>query len=392
MNTTYVEHRQVELGVYGRETYWSLEGGHFLFWCAPESRWKGSISRYFKKVQAGNSAGFIGAPQGIDILEPFLLRGWHEWCDSHWIVQQEAGVWSIGPLNAPLRVVTLSGFQRSATNADYMERRQPEYTVNNRETYWSCGGEQFLYWCKRDKVWKGCRCKDFPRVQGGNSLGLTGAPPGSDVASDRPQRGWHEWYRSAWVLRAEAGTAGCIHAELRTVSLCGFQRGGMNTTYVERRDPHLVVEDREVYVSQDGQYFLYWCSAETRWKGCLSSHFQKVQKGGSLGLLGAPLGVDLLAPSLCRGWHEWIGSRWLFHSKAGVSSFGTAADVKLPSPLEQCLVGGSGNTDCDTDPDSSDQEDENVEVSDSSSAYGTDPDSSEESNHIRPPVANLDAG
>jgi len=117
---------------------------------------------------------------------------------------------------------------------------------------------------------------------------------------------------------------GPITPPLRTVTLCGFSREAMNTTYAERRQRPFLVNDRETYWSADERFFLFWCKGESRWKGCCTSHLAKIQEGRSVSFVGAPLGLDILSASLPKGWHEWQNKEWVLAEKAGVASIGPA--------------------------------------------------------------------
>merc|ERR1711862_179172 len=95
MNAVFVDRRSAPLRVAGRETYHS-DGGHFLYWCARESRWKGTASSDLVRVKAGHPVGFIGAPVRGDLFSPSLLVGWHEWEGGRWVPKQNAGVSAMG--------------------------------------------------------------------------------------------------------------------------------------------------------------------------------------------------------------------------------------------------------------------------------------------------------
>jgi len=208
MNVQFVERRQPEFAVNGRETFWCLDGSCFIYWCKQESRWKGSCSSDLHKNQAGSCYGFAGAPVDADISSPSLIKGWHEWDGERWVLRPGAGVDSIGPLEAPLRAITLSGFGRVEVNTQFVERRQPEYAINERETYWSLDGHHLLYWCAKESRWKVSYSRDLQRNQEGGCFGFLGAPQGADVAALR--RSWHEWDGVKWVLNRSAGISNVV--------------------------------------------------------------------------------------------------------------------------------------------------------------------------------------
>mmetsp|Transcript_5120 Transcript_5120/g.11375 ORF Transcript_5120/g.11375 Transcript_5120/m.11375 type:complete len:525 (-) Transcript_5120:81-1655(-) len=98
LNGRFVERRQAESLVNGRPTYWSENGQCFLYWCAKESRWKGSRMADMPEVQGGRSLGFAGAPFGADILSKELRSNWLEWDGTKWIIQPKAGIVTAGPV------------------------------------------------------------------------------------------------------------------------------------------------------------------------------------------------------------------------------------------------------------------------------------------------------
>ena len=51
-----------------------------------------------------------------------------------------SGVTSFGPLSAPLHIITLKGFWRTAVNTSFVERR-------------SVDGSLFIYWCPKESDW-----------------------------------------------------------------------------------------------------------------------------------------------------------------------------------------------------------------------------------------------
>lgn len=113
----------------------------------------------------------------------------------------------------------------------------------------------------------------------------------------------------------------------RSVTMNGFLAEPFNTKYVENRDAEFRVNDLETYWTNetvDGKFFIYWCQKESRWKGSRASGLQKIREGGSSGLLGAPVGLDILSSPLLVGWHEWDGSTWVKEEAAGVTSVGPA--------------------------------------------------------------------
>ncbi|CAK0910293.1 unnamed protein product, partial [Prorocentrum cordatum] len=252
LNKAYVERREPRHVVGGRETFWSQDKGaeqqHLLYYSAQEQRWKCTRASDFERVRDGGSPGYAAAPQEAHLLSPSLVRGWHEWdkAAASWKLRPAGGVCSIGPLSPPLRSVTLAGFARPAVNGRYRERRQLEFGVGGRETYWTEDGEMFLYWCGKDSRWKGSAASHLQKIQGGSPACHVGAPVGADLLSPALLRGWHEWHEKAWVPRPCAGICAIDPSPTprRTVRLGGFARAPANSKYEERRLPEVLRHDR----------------------------------------------------------------------------------------------------------------------------------------------------
>jgi hypothetical protein len=161
----------------------------------------------------------MGAPVGQDILGSPLLVGWHEWDGSEWAKEPAAGVTSIGPDVALCRALNLSGFDNTALNVQYVERRQPNFRVNNHETFWSRDCEFFIFWCKKESRWKVALANDLDYNRKGGSKALAAAPAGYDLLRQQPFLvGWHEWDGSAWVKQKAGGVS-----QLRAFSKAAHQ-------------------------------------------------------------------------------------------------------------------------------------------------------------------------
>lgn len=214
VNKLYVERRQPEFCVDDRETFWSVEGDLFVFWCAKEKRWKGSRSRDLQKIQSGASCAFFGSPAGTDLLAPDYNKGWHQWDGKTWSQVPAAGVASLGPDGAPARSVTLTGFVGAELNVRFVEVRHTDFSVGGRETFWSEDKSYFLFWCIKEKRWKGSKAGDLPRNRGGASKAMIAAPVSADLLSFSLLKGWHQWDGKAWSFLQNGGVAGLgvIHA------------------------------------------------------------------------------------------------------------------------------------------------------------------------------------
>merc|ERR1712217_794127 len=62
--------------------------------------------------------------------------------------------------------------------------------------------------------------------------------------------------------------------------------------------------------------------------GTATSKLQKVRAGSGVSWIGAPVGADLLAPALLKGWQEWYEKKWVFRSMAGVAAMSSYAKDK----------------------------------------------------------------
>lgn len=223
----------------------------------------------------------------------------------------------------PPRKLSLRGFQVACVNKQYVERRQPEFLVNDRETFWSVDGDAFLYWCNKENRWKGSRAVDLRRIQGGASCAFFGAPVGTDILDEDFIKGWHEWDGKAWSQRPAAGVANLAEgAPARSVTLAGFRGGTLNARYLEVRHPKFTIAGKETYWSEDRAYFLFWCKVEKRWKGSRAADFAGNRGGASKAIIAAPASMDVLSPSLLKGWHEWDGKGWALLKEGGVATLG----------------------------------------------------------------------
>ena len=343
MNTTYLERRNPECIILGRESYWSLDNQHVIYWSSQERRWKGCRAVDVQRISTKASPGCIGAPERMHLLSPSLQRGWFEWNGKNWEKIPISGVTSFGPVTAPLRIVALKGFWRAAVNTSYVERRHLEFTVNGRETYWSCDGSLFIYWCPKESRWRGSRAQDLLKVQKGESVALFGAPRSNDILSFKT--GWHELQKKEWVVGSAGANIEAKSLRKRTVKLVGFSVDGVNGVYRENRQKEFMVNNREIYIQPgpgpDGGHFLYWSKAESRWKGTVFSNLKRIQGGRQSAIIGAPQLADIFDPALLRGWHEWTGDDWVYRSSAGVGGMGTVRDD--PVTREKAPEGAQGN-------------------------------------------------
>jgi len=225
------------------------------------------------------------------------------------------------------RRVTLGGFSSQILNAEYVERRDSLYRVNDLETYWASDNEYFLYWCKKERRWKGAPASSLQKNQAGGSSAIIGGPVGVDILS-AGTKGWHEWSgtENKWVKRMEAVVSkiGPAEATSRMVTLDGFTAACLNVRFSERRGAECVINGHETFWSVDGEYFLFWCKKECRWKLASSNDLERNRTGGSAAVAAAPACEDLLRPTLLKGWHEWQGKAWVKKAAAGVAQLGAS--------------------------------------------------------------------
>merc|ERR1711979_43547 len=92
---------------------------------------------------------------------------------------------------------------------------------------------------------------------------------------------------------------------LRVITLAGFERSSLNTRYVEKRGSGALVNGRETFWSEDGDFFLFWCKRELRWKCSRAVDLPNIVDGASNGYISAPREAHVLSPWLLKGWHEW---------------------------------------------------------------------------------------
>merc|ERR1712048_1047419 len=121
-------------------------------------------------------------------------------------------------------------------------------------------------------------------------------------------------------------------------ALAGFNSDALNTTYKEQRKSELFVNNREIYRSLDGEHFIYWCNKDSRWKGSRMTYLQRIQNGASLSCIGAPMGADILSPSLLQGWYELYQKKWIFIQNAGVASFSESTRTSPRKPFVQSSI------------------------------------------------------
>lgn len=234
------------------------------------------------------------------------------------------------------RYVTMNGFRALPLNTKYVERREPEFRINDIETYWSTesgAGQFFLYWCKKESRWKGSKASALQKNRDGGSSAILGAPVGVDLLTSPFAVGWHEWDGAEWVKDEQTGvtSVGPAAALCRAVVLAGFSNASLNVRYIERRQANCLVNGHGTFWSLDCDYFLFWCKKEFRWKLSLAGDLAYNRKGGSKAIAAAPASEDLLRREpLLTGWHEWDGSAWVRRKSGGVAHLGSFSKASRP--------------------------------------------------------------
>mmetsp|Transcript_58286 Transcript_58286/g.138880 ORF Transcript_58286/g.138880 Transcript_58286/m.138880 type:complete len:740 (-) Transcript_58286:172-2391(-) len=110
------------------------------------------------------------------------------------------------------RGLQMGGFQKSSLNTIFVERSEPEFRVNGRETYWSVQESHLLFFSTSIGVWSFTQARTFPQVKAGEWCSIAHGPKGLDVAAPdavKVKKGWREWDRQAngWMERDNAGIA-----------------------------------------------------------------------------------------------------------------------------------------------------------------------------------------
>lgn len=168
------------------------------------------------------------------------------------------------------------------------------------------------------------RAGALQKIREGGSSALAAAPVGVDILTSPHIVGWHEFDGSTWTKAQRAGVTsiGPAVALSRSVVLSGFDSTAMNM-YVERREPHFIVNNHETFWSVDSEFFIFWCKRERRWKVALASNLHYNREGGSKAFAAAPEHEDILRQQpLLVGWFEWDGTTWAKRKAAGVVQLG----------------------------------------------------------------------
>jgi len=118
-----------------------------------------------------------------------------------------------------------------------------------------------------------------------------------------------------------------IAAELRTVTLDGFEVNSLNEEYLEGPTPDFQVQGRETYWSSSGKYFLFYCRAFEKWRVADLSGFGQNKADKCLAFVSdTTAGREILNASLIKGFMEVEDDEWVFREDAGVAEVGKLGD------------------------------------------------------------------
>lgn len=128
---------------------------------------------------------------------------------------------------------------------------------------------------------------------------------------------------------ADLATSGSY---LRGVKLAGFKNTDMNTLFVEKNDPRLLVNERETYWPASGKFFIYRSASTNTWGVGKATRFLAIKSGKSNGRAHSPKGFELWldvneiqhSGNSTKSWREWDpeANSWKRRAGAGVQSRG----------------------------------------------------------------------
>jgi len=140
-------------------------------------------------------------------VEPFCPAGFsgdnaqhREWKIPTWpqqMTELEAG---------RLRTIKLDGFEKTELNEEYLEGPTTEFFMQGKETYWSAGGEFFVFWCARFAKWRVAAISAFGDNMEDNCYSfVSDGYPNRDVKNASLIKGWIEVIDSQWKHLPDAG-------------------------------------------------------------------------------------------------------------------------------------------------------------------------------------------
>jgi len=134
-------------------------------------------------------------------------------------------------------------------------------------------------------------------------------------------------------------------AQLRTISLDGFQRETLNEEYLEGPNTEFQMQGRETYWQASGQYFMYYCKRFRKWRIAEISAFSQNMGGDCYAFVSdAHPGRDIQNASLLKGFIEVENGQWVNREEAGVSKLGRLGDQleddETEAEAEACEASG----------------------------------------------------
>eukprot|EP00747_Dinoflagellata_sp_TGD_P101160 gnl/TRDRNA2_/TRDRNA2_168260_c0_seq1.p1 gnl/TRDRNA2_/TRDRNA2_168260_c0~~gnl/TRDRNA2_/TRDRNA2_168260_c0_seq1.p1 ORF type:complete len:961 (+),score=90.86 gnl/TRDRNA2_/TRDRNA2_168260_c0_seq1:2-2884(+) len=189
--------------VNGVETYWTVLGGHFLYWSSKFRDWRVGAKSALRRVRGGEDIAFAHSPANLDILDPSLIRDWHEWTGSEWEAKSPSKR-VVSLTNGTLRIptLTLSNFQRTSLSSRYLARQSPK--INGHYAYWSSNSQYVLFICPKYATWIVTFASEL-QAAARTCSGLARSPNGIDILHPEGAKGWFEWNGRAWRELPDAG-------------------------------------------------------------------------------------------------------------------------------------------------------------------------------------------
>lgn len=93
INCLFLESQAAGRAVGGRETYWSVAGGYFLFYSPFTRTWAVERTKRFEQIRSGRG-GILHGREDYDVWGPPCMDGWREWDrdEKVWLSCGRAGV------------------------------------------------------------------------------------------------------------------------------------------------------------------------------------------------------------------------------------------------------------------------------------------------------------
>jgi len=162
-----------------------------------------------------------------------------------------------------------------------------------------------------------------------------------------------EWEIPAWPAM-DSSQAG----PLRTVAMQGFKMEILNEEYLEGPTEDFIIQGRESYWAESGEYFLYYCQRFTKWRIAQISGFGQIKTGNCLAFASdTHPGRDIRNDTALRDWIEVVDGAWKRQEEAGVDRLGTLqeqidaaaqeqSDEECSEEGEDGVLGGKKKSNC----------------------------------------------